>query len=50
MGGRRAFARSFCFDLEMGFDNRPAAATDDIDLALDYATLSRKICDHARAR
>lgn len=35
------------FDLEMGFDNRPAAATDDIHLALDYADLSRRITDHA---
>ncbi|SIQ43993.1 dihydroneopterin aldolase [Aeromonas sp. RU39B] len=35
------------FDLEMGFDNRPAAATDDIALALDYATLSERIIQHA---
>jgi hypothetical protein len=46
----KGIRQKLCFDLEMGFDNRPAAATDDINLALDYATLSRKICDHARAR
>lgn len=43
----KGIRQKLCFDLEMGFDNRPAAATDDIKLALDYATLSRKICDHA---
>lgn len=44
----KGIRQKLCFDLEMGFDNRPAAATDDINLALDYATLSRKICDHAQ--
>ncbi|MGL4507021.1 MAG: dihydroneopterin aldolase, partial [Aeromonas sobria] len=38
------------FDLEMGFDNRPAAATDDIKLALDYADLSNKICAHVTGK
>ncbi|WP_139460953.1 dihydroneopterin aldolase [Aeromonas veronii] len=38
------------FDLEMGFDNRPAAATDDINLALDYADLSNKICEHVSGK
>lgn len=31
------------FDLEMGFDNRPAAADDDINKTLDYAALSQKV-------
>lgn len=35
------------FDLEMGFDNRPAATSDDITLALDYAALSQTISQHA---
>ncbi|PJG59584.1 dihydroneopterin aldolase [Aeromonas cavernicola] len=43
----KGIRQKLCFDLEMGFDNHPAAATDDITLALDYADLSRKICDHA---
>ena len=46
----KGIRQKLCFDLEMGFDNRPAAATDDIKLALDYATLSRKICDHASSK
>ncbi|WP_421246909.1 dihydroneopterin aldolase [Aeromonas sanarellii] len=46
----KGIRQKLCFDLEMGFDNRPAAATDDINLALDYATLSRKICDHAQGK
>ncbi|AEY02891.1 dihydroneopterin aldolase [Oceanimonas sp. GK1] len=35
------------FDLEMGYDNRPAAAGDDIGCALDYATLSQKVTAYA---
>ncbi|PSJ44230.1 dihydroneopterin aldolase [Zobellella taiwanensis] len=35
------------FDLEMGFDNRPAADGDDIRLALDYAALAQKVSDYA---
>ena len=31
----KGIRQKLCFDLEMGFDNRPAAATDDINLALD---------------
>lgn len=30
-------------DLEMGWDNRPAAASDDIALALDYASVSQAV-------
>ncbi|MDV2857635.1 MULTISPECIES: dihydroneopterin aldolase [Oceanimonas] len=35
------------FDLEMGYDNRPAAAGDDISKALDYAALSSKVTAYA---
>lgn len=35
------------FDLEMGYDNRPAAQGDDLSKALDYATLSQKVTQHA---
>ena len=31
------------FDLEMGFNNGPAAKDDDINKALDYATLSQAV-------
>ena len=31
------------FDLEMAFDNKPAAKTDDINLALNYFTLSERV-------
>ena len=35
------------FDLEMGYDIAPAALGDDIDKALDYATLSQKVTQYA---
>ncbi|MFP2768703.1 dihydroneopterin aldolase [Oceanisphaera sp. KMM 10153] len=35
------------FDLEMGYDTRPAALGDDLDKALDYAALSKKVTHHA---
>jgi len=31
------------FDLEMAFDNKPAAASDDINLALNYFSVSEKV-------
>ena len=31
------------FDLEMAFDNRPAALTDDINLALNYFSVSERV-------
>ena len=35
------------FDLEMGFNNAPAAKDDDISKALDYATLSAAVTEFA---
>ncbi|MFD1009374.1 dihydroneopterin aldolase [Oceanisphaera ostreae] len=35
------------FDLEMGHDNVPAAQNDDINKALDYATLSQLVTEYA---
>ncbi|WP_417616416.1 dihydroneopterin aldolase [Oceanisphaera sp.] len=35
------------FDLEMGYDIAPAALDDDINKTLDYATLSKKVTQHA---
>jgi len=36
------------FDLEMAFDNRPAAAADEIDLALNYFSVSERVTEFAR--
>lgn len=46
----KGIRQKLCFDLEMGFDNRPAAAGDDIMLALDYATLSQKVSEYASSK
>lgn len=35
------------FDLEMAYDNGPAAQDDDINKALDYATLSQAVTLYA---
>ena len=35
-------------DLTLGWDNRPAAAGDDLALALDYAALSERVQEFAR--
>ncbi|MDO6685255.1 MULTISPECIES: dihydroneopterin aldolase [unclassified Agarivorans] len=32
-------------DLEMAWDNRPAAMSDDLSLALDYASVSQAVSD-----
>lgn len=33
-------------DLEMSWDNRPAADTDDLSLALDYAAISQRVIEY----
>ena len=33
------------FDIEMAHDNRPAAETDDVSFALDYAKVSQRIIE-----
>ena len=33
-------------DLEMAHDNRPAAMSDDVNLALDYSTVSTAVTEH----
>jgi len=35
------------FDLEMAFDNRPAAASDDINLTLNYFSVSERVSQFA---
>ncbi|HEY7866936.1 MAG TPA: dihydroneopterin aldolase [Psychromonas sp.] len=36
------------FDLEMAFDNKPAASTDDIKLALNYFSVSEAVNQFAQ--
>lgn len=35
-------------DLDMGWDIRLAAETDDLNLALDYASVSRRVLEYVR--
>ncbi|WP_019613557.1 dihydroneopterin aldolase [Psychromonas ossibalaenae] len=39
----KSLQQKLYFDLEMAFDNRPAAADDDIDLALNYFSVSETV-------
>ncbi len=41
----KSIRQKLVLDLEMDHDNRPAAAGDDIALALDYDRLSRRVTD-----
>ncbi|RJG40083.1 dihydroneopterin aldolase [Motilimonas pumila] len=43
----KTIKQKLVFDLELAFDNRPAASSDDIHLALDYAVLSQRVCEFA---
>ncbi|MCQ8878202.1 dihydroneopterin aldolase [Pseudoalteromonas shioyasakiensis] len=42
--------QSLYFDIEMLCDIKPAAETDDINLALDYAKVSERIIEHSTAQ
>ncbi|MCE2595984.1 dihydroneopterin aldolase [Motilimonas cestriensis] len=44
----KTIKQKLVFDLVLAFDNRPAAATDDINLALDYAVLSQRVVEYAQ--
>jgi len=39
----KSLQQKLYFDLEMAFDNRPAALTDDINLALNYFSVSEMV-------
>ncbi len=39
----KGISQKLVLDLEMDFDNRPAAASDDLTLALDYARVSQQV-------
>ncbi|KAF1067365.1 MAG: Dihydroneopterin aldolase [Pseudomonas citronellolis] len=45
----RGIRQCLRLDLDLGWDIRPAAADDDIGLALDYAVLSTRIGEFAQA-
>lgn len=44
----RNIRQRLVLDLEMGWDIRPAAATDDLTLALDYASVSQRLLEYVR--
>lgn len=44
----KTIKQKLVFDLILAFDNRPAAANDDINLALDYAVLSQRVVEFAQ--
>ncbi len=45
----RRIRQTISIDLEMGFDIRPAAASDDIKDALDYKAVGKRIIAHVQA-
>ena len=44
----KSLQQKLYFDLEMAFDNRPAARTDDINLALNYFSVSEVVNQFAQ--
>ena len=45
----RQIRQTLHFDLEMAFDIRPAAASDDIADALNYKAVTKRIIEHVSA-
>ena len=45
----RTIRQTLVLDIEMGFDIRKAAATDDIAHALDYKTVSDRLVEYVEA-
>ncbi|KIP86364.1 MULTISPECIES: dihydroneopterin aldolase [unclassified Stenotrophomonas] len=45
----RRIRQTLVFDLEMGFDNRRPAATDDIEHTLNYKAVSNRLQEYVRA-
>lgn len=41
----KSLQQKLYFDLEMAFDNKPAAASDDINLALSYFSVSERLTE-----
>lgn len=48
-GFEKETKQSLYFDIEMLCDIKPAAKTDDINLALDYAKVSERVIAHTTA-
>lgn len=46
----RSVRQTLLLDLEMAWDNRPAAAGDQLDRALDYAAVSARVADYLAGR
>jgi len=44
----KSLQQKLYFDLEMAFDNRPAALQDDINLALNYFSVSEQVNQFAQ--
>lgn len=42
----RDIRQRLVFDLEMAWDIRPAAQSDELNLALDYAAVSQRVLDY----
>ena len=47
-GWEKSVQQKLYFDLEMAFDNRPAADSDDINLALNYFSVSECVSQFAQ--
>lgn len=45
----KSIKQDLYFDLEMAFDNKPAAKDDNIELALDYFKVSEEVTLYAQA-
>lgn len=44
----KSIQQKLFFDLEMAFDNKPAAKNDDINLALNYFSVSERVIKFAQ--
>ncbi|WP_434356981.1 dihydroneopterin aldolase [Parasalinivibrio latis] len=42
----KTIKQKLVLDIEMAHDNRPAAQSDDVSLALDYAAVSERVTSH----
>ncbi|CAH0532476.1 Dihydroneopterin aldolase [Vibrio stylophorae] len=46
----KTISQKLVLDIEMGWDNQPAARSDDVALALDYASVSEAVTKHLQAK
>lgn len=45
----KSLQQKLYFDLDMGFDNKPSAENDDINLALNYFSVSERVTEFAQS-